>query len=106
MGERKQANVGVWIFLSVLLMVVAFFIFANMAREDSKSNARTVQDQLNSCLLAAENSYNEDLKLNSTGSKLDESGKTVYTGNADTFDRLADEKQKSDSLCHQTYRAD
>lgn len=101
--EKKRISTGAWIFLSVLVIVGAFFTFANMARENSQSLKQSARNELNNCLLSAENAYNEDLKLNATGSKIDENGKTIYTGNANTFDRLVDEKRNSDSLCHQNY---
>lgn len=103
MSERKSANIGVWIFFSVLLVVVAFFVFANMARGDSERQKETSKAELNSCLLRSENEYNEDLKINSTGSRVDENGKTVFTGSGDVFDKLVAEKQSSDALCYKTY---
>jgi len=103
MNEKKRTSTGAWIFLSTLVIVGAFITYANMASDRADEQKQSLRNELNDCLLRSEDSYNEDLKLNSTGNKTDENGKIVYTGNANTFDKIADEKLKSDSLCHQAY---
>lgn len=108
--QTNRTSTGAWIFASVVVLVVAFFILVAIGNKnlqdqtDAKKAAQSAAaETLSKCLSDSVDQYNNDLKINSTNTTTDTDGSTIYHGNATQFKNIDDEKTQRDATCHQTY---
>lgn len=121
--QHKQSNTGIWIFLSVLLVVATavalFFYYDNSRRaeqinreQQAKEDAQKAQDEKlrtdylrGECLDESDKEYWSYIKLNSINTRQTKDG-PVYTAPQSAWDRAADTKKQATDKCYREYPTD
>lgn len=109
----QKNNTGMWIFLSVLLVVVAFIglvVYSghtvNKEREEAaaaKEEEQTINDSSrNQCLIEAEDAYNSYIKLNAIDS-YEKGDETIYTADQEVWDTASEDRTTAKNECYRQY---
>ena len=118
----KSQNIGLWIFLSVLLVVVALFAYAVYSNQQAvqqqqqdiqktetqqqQQDSKSFTDGLNrtACLNKAESDYWSFVKINSTSTEQTADG-PVYYANQDVWDTASNNRENAKNECYRAYPA-
>jgi cell division protein FtsX len=101
--DKKGISTGAWIFLTALLLsAVGITLFVAQSNRNLEAQ-QTRSSALAECLDDSVRQYNSDLKLNAELTDSSKVDGNVYTGDAETMDKIREEKTLRDSQCHGTY---
>lgn len=111
---ENKPSTGVWIFLSVLLVVVSIgglYIYTQQTQL-ANNKATTEQEKKDkedrgyardSCLAEADIKYWNYIKLNATDTKQDAEGKTIYSAAPETWDAGKLNRDTAKDDCYKQY---
>jgi hypothetical protein len=124
-NNHHKQNIGIWIFLSVLLVmgtvVALYFVNDNSIKqaqkqeqEQIKADKKAVEEKASNdkfvnnlnrsaCTRAADNDYWSYVKINATSSKEDSGGQILYTAPKIVWDTADSNKQQAVSNCYREY---